>query len=395
MRLTLALLLAAAPASPQAAAPAQDLQISGHAGFSGLVERGQWTPVVVDLDHRGKEDVDLVLSVVWAQPGAVQPVERPTLSSLSGVQGPIHRLGVPLGARSRKRLSLTLRAPDVDRLNVWVVAENAKTGRTVASGEILARSVDEDKRLVVTVGVDRPGGLTLPGLTTAAATPEHLPEDWRGYASVDALVWLDARASDLRSQAQLDAISFWLAAGGRLVVARSSEVGLTGTPLAELLPVAVRGARELPSLSGLEAFAGAAPAGRALVLDAVPAPRSTILASQDGVALVVAGRRGLGRTFFCGFDPAREPLASWKDAPRFWKALLPSAPRPPRASPNTPAMGNWRPPESRASPSLSSSRAAPSSSARPTSGRRPWRTTCPTSASCAPAPSPPSSPPGT
>jgi hypothetical protein len=180
-------------------------------------------------------------------------------------------------------------------------------------------------------------------------TPEHLPEDWRGYASVDTILWLDAKASDVRSQTQIDAIAAWVAAGGRLVVARSSEVGLAGTPLAELLPVAVRGARELPELSGLAALARSAPSGRALVLEAAPGPRGAVLAAQDGLALAVGADRGLGRVIFTGLDPAREPFSSWKDAPRFWQALLPTHARPARPDPMSGmATGRWqpRPPDS-------------------------------------------------
>jgi hypothetical protein len=306
--LLLVLLLAQGP-------PKQELQVSGHAGFGGVVDRGEWTPLTIDLDHRGAEDLDLVLSVVWGQSSGVQDSDKPTLASLYGKTGLVHRLNTSIAARSRKRLSIAVRAPELDRLNAWVFAESAKTGRTVAAGELLARSVPAKQRLVVTVGRDTPEGL---GGFVAQTAPEHLPEDWRAYAGVDTLVWLDAKASELRSQAQADALRAWVEFGGRLVVARAT--------------VTLRGARPLASLSALAGPLGRAPEGRALALES-SLERGAARLSQDGVPLVVEATLGRGSTIFVALDPAKEPLAGWAGAPRFWSWVAPVLPRA-EATPN-------------------------------------------------------------
>ncbi len=306
-------------------APKQDLQVSGHAGFGGVVVRGEWTPLTIDLDHRGNEDLDLVLSVTWGQSGGVQESDKPTLGSLYGKQGPVHRLPASIAARSRKRLSLSVRAPEIDRLNAWVFAESAKTGRTLASGELLARSLPARQRLIVVVGRDT---LDWPEGLTAQAAPEHLPEDWRGYAGAEAVLWLDAKGSELRSQAQADALRTWIQFGGCFVTARATEIGLAGTPIAELLPVAIRGARQLPGFGApLAALAERpSPPGPVLVLDSVP-ERGAVRLAQDGVPLVVQGSFGMGRSIFIAFDPAKEPFAGWSGAGRFWSWAVPlSAP---------------------------------------------------------------------
>ncbi len=314
MSLLLALLLVQAPK--------QELQVSGHAGFGGVVVRGEWTSLTIDLDHRGDQDLDLVLSVVWGQTSGVQESDKPTLGSLYGKQGPVHRLPASIAARSRKRLSLSVRAPDIDRLNAWVFAESAKTGRTLAAGELLTRSLPADRILVVVVGRD---SVDWPQALTAQAAPEHLPEDWRAYAGVDTVLWLDAKASELRSQAQADALRTWIQLGGSFVAARSTEIGLAGTPIAELLPVAIRGGRQLPGLGDALATLvhRPAPPGPVLVLDSVP-ERGTLRLAQDGIPLVVQGPLGMGRSIFVAFDPAKEPFAGWSGAGPFWTWAVPS-----------------------------------------------------------------------
>ncbi|HEX7897922.1 MAG TPA: hypothetical protein VF950_09195 [Planctomycetota bacterium] len=327
LALGLALLAQAAQQPPKP--PKQELQVSGHAGFGGVVERGEWTPLTIDLDNRGEDDLDLVLAVTWGQSGGIQDSDRPTLGTLYGKTGPVHRLKASIAARSRKRLSLGVRAPRQDRLNPWVFAESAKTGRTLAAGELLSRSLPAKQRLTVVVGADRLEGYS--GFTAQAA-PEHLPEDWRAYAAVDTLVWLDAKASDFRSDAQVNALRAWIEFGGRFIVARSSEIGLAGTPVADLLPVTLKGGRPLASLSALGPVGGSVPEGATVVLDSV-AERGGVRLVQDGMPLLVEGSVGAGTSIFVAFDPAKEPFAKWPGAARFWAWAAPTRPAP-EAAPN-------------------------------------------------------------
>src|SRR5689334_19349117 len=98
----------------------QDLQVSGAAGWGGRALRGEYAPVLIDLDNRGKKDVDLSIAVVWAASFATQPQESPTYQSVSGRVGPVHRVAVRLPKNSRKRLSLGVLTPDSAQISVWV-----------------------------------------------------------------------------------------------------------------------------------------------------------------------------------------------------------------------------------------------------------------------------------
>ena len=111
----------------------------------------------------------------------------------------------------------------------------------------MTRFLDPQKRLVGIVGKVKPDGLENDHLEAAALSAEELPEDWQGYAALDALVWLDGKATELRSAAQADALKQWISSGGNFYLARGNALDLGGTPVADLLPVkGVRSGRTTP-----------------------------------------------------------------------------------------------------------------------------------------------------
>ncbi len=314
-------LLSAAGASQD-----RDIQVSGHAGWGGIVARGDWAPALVDVDNRGDKDRDVVLVLAWAFAGSNQSSAAPGLGGLSGRTGPSHHLPLTVAARSRKRVSAAVLAPDQDRMSVWVYATPPKGGRALAMAELPTRSVEPGRRFVAAVGTDLPGGFPPAANDLARILPEALPEDWRAYAGLDALLWLDGRPAEIRSQAQAEALRTWVSAGGRLVVARATEAGLPGSALAELLPVAVRGT---VTLDGLE-LGGKRAEGRVAVLETAPRGNARILEKQGDLPLAVDRNVDGGRVTFVAFDPSARPFDGWEGAPLFWSRLLgPPPPAPP------------------------------------------------------------------
>ncbi|HVR85558.1 MAG TPA: hypothetical protein VMU54_14675, partial [Planctomycetota bacterium] len=280
-------------------------------------------PALIDLDNRGKKDLELLVSVTWAAPYAYQPVSNPSLDGVSGRAGPVHQVPVALPARSRKRISACLLTPDGAACSVWAFAQDAQSGRTLARGELTVRLADPQKRIVGIVGLSRPEGLQDDATILATLQADELPEDWKGYGSLEALVWLDGRATELRSAAQVDALLRWISSGGRLYVARANTLNLAGTPLADLLPVTLGAGRELESLGG-----SPFPPGPALVLENTQR-RGLIRAESHGVALVTESPRDAGRVTFIALDPSRDPFAGSPQAKGFWKWLLKPGPLPP------------------------------------------------------------------
>lgn len=302
------------------AAEAQEVRLSGAAGFGARAVRGERTPVTVEIENRGP-DRDVLLAIVWAAPG---PAQRgtPTFASLADRRGPAHHLPVTLPARTRKSISAVLVVPDAENVSVWAFAL-ADGGKTIATQELLTRPVPRSSRLVAVVGSDRPDGLDLPGVETAWVRPEHLPEDAKGYSGLEALLWLDGRPSDVRSQAQLDALRTWVSSGGRLLVARAHTVGLENSAVAELLPVAFKGGRDVDALASLATLPGAksAPDGKAALLGSTVL-RGRVRLKEGALPLVVEAPQDAGRVTFIAFDPARAPFAGWADAKVFWAWLL-------------------------------------------------------------------------
>jgi hypothetical protein len=299
-----------------------EVTLEGAAGWAGRSTPGLWAPVSVEVDNRGKKDLDGSIVVQWAYPGASQESARP--GSLAGAVGPRHELPFSIAAGARKRASLSILAPDQEGYHAWAFFAGSD-GKVHASRELIVRDVRTPRRIVAVVGTDRPDGILLPDAEVVWTSPEQLPDDRRGYAALHALVWLDGKAVEVRSPAQLDALSSWVSCGGRLVVARANDVGIAGTPLAKLLPVRMRGVREsdgLPALAGIPGASGPGPAGRTLVMDVDVLRGHPSIRDPDGRALIVQALHDAGSVTFAAFDPARAPAAGWAHAARLWAQLL-------------------------------------------------------------------------
>ena len=199
----------------------QEVNAWGTAGLNGSVVRGERTPIRVEIDN-SNHSRELVLTLAWAESGPSQS-SLSSARSLSGRRGPAHRMAFSMAAGSHKVLYATLIAPPLDGMSVWAFVENSD-GKTLAITELAPRLVPPGYRLIATVGGDRPDGMDLPGVEIARLRPSDLPEEWQGYAGLDALVWLDGSVADLRTPAQLDALKTWVSTGGRLIVARAHGI---------------------------------------------------------------------------------------------------------------------------------------------------------------------------
>jgi len=326
MRITVAvlgLLLSASAALAQ-----EGIQVSGTAGWGGRVVRGEHAPVNLDLDNRGKKDVDIVIAVTWANNFAAQSREAPSLGDVDGRNGPVHHIAVSLPAKARKRVSLSLLTPDSSQMSVWAFALDLH-GRTLARREMVTRIFDANKRIVGIVGLARPDGIEDGSVEMANMQPDELPEEWQGYSPLEALVWIDGRANELRSTAQVDALKQWISSGGKFCVARGNTIDLGGTPIADLLPTRLGSTKELSSLGG-----GPLPDAPAIVLENGPRKGAVVRAEASGIPLVVQAPRDGGRVTFAAFDPSKAPFNDWSGSKTFWKWLLDidRAPPPPKTT---------------------------------------------------------------
>lgn len=297
----------------------QEVQVTGIAGWGGYITRGDWTPALIDLDNRGKKDITLIVAVTWAAPYTHQSSANPSLDTVYGRAGPVTLLSIPLPAKSRKRVSVSLPTPDQLPSSIWAFAADEKTGRTVARGEMVTRVTDATKRIIGVVGQQRPEGLD-DSVLVGTLQADELPESWQGYSSLEALLWLDGRATELRSSAQVDALKQWISSGGRLYVARGNSMNLAGTPIADLLPVKLGAGREV------EALGAHFPDGNTLVLENT-LKKGHIRASADNLNLVTEAPRDAGKITFVAVDPTRSPFTGSTKTAEFWTWLLEMGPR--------------------------------------------------------------------
>ncbi|MFQ5809496.1 MAG: hypothetical protein ACE5JM_07745, partial [Armatimonadota bacterium] len=124
----------------------------------------------------------------------------------------------------------------------------------------------------------------------------------------------------------------------------SAEV-LKGSFVEKMLPVSVVGPGTVSGLGGVARRYGIPPPPAGTVLVARAVQRSgNILASQEGVPLVVEGRYDLGRVVFLAFDIGRQPARSWAEGmTELWRDILTAPPSTWRLPENawTTAGGPW------------------------------------------------------
>ncbi|MGE5611990.1 MAG: hypothetical protein ACM359_22275 [Bacillota bacterium] len=110
-------------------------------------------------------------------------------------------------------------------------------------------------------------------------TVDELPENVVGYQAVDAIVWLNADPTTLKSDTAA-AIRDFVRDGKRLVVCQNPQTWqkMLDSPLAEMLPVVPTGVEEEPGLQTLRKLAG-------LPMPGKPAPAGSIWRTSSGATI--------------------------------------------------------------------------------------------------------------
>jgi hypothetical protein len=283
-------------------------------GWNGVARDGRFAPIQVSVESSGPRlDVEVQVEVEW----------DPGMRNL-----PYHRVLtrtvlLPAGATRRIPFVIPVRR-DERSLRVRVLSR----GVEIARDDVDLRSVGGPDRLVAAVAgdlsLDSLAGLSEPGSAVRVVYPrvDDLPESWAAYDGISTLVVHDTSFQQLRA-AQVAAIERWVVSGGTVVFTGGADaLAHAGAGFEGLLPVQVNGIRETAGLAGLGPFLGgrAPPRGRVmLALSTVVA--GSVLASQDGIPLVVQHRLGAGSAWFIAFDPTLPPLDGWQGSLALWRRL--------------------------------------------------------------------------
>ncbi len=316
-RLALVLLsfsLLIGPLVTHAAPPAQanPLTLTARAGFDGFYKDLRWLPIRITVANDGP-DTSGTLRVVAPRYNSAdllitRAVDLPTQSRREiylyvPTEGYLSSLKVSLFSSQNKEIitqTVRLAQTNGNDLLFGVVA-----GSPSAYESVLA-------------AVDPVNGQAY----VARLELEDLPPVTYAWHALDVLIFSDVDTGALTPD-QRAALSGWVSAGGRLIVAGGPTWQKTSAGLIDLLPLTPNATTTLPGLDALAKFtSAAAPVGPAVAAIGALAPDAVTLVSQGDVPLVVIRRSGFGQVAFLAVDPAFDPLDQWAGSEGLYRNIL-------------------------------------------------------------------------
>ena len=153
-----------------------------------------------------------------------------------------------------------------------------------------------------------------------------MPDHPQGWEALDVLFFSDVDTAVLTVD-QREALSNWLANGGRLIVTGGPSWQKTATGLEQYLPLELSSSKNLGSLQSLASFTGSQkplsePEHSFPIASGELKAGAVVLAEQDGIPLVIRSQYGLGDVLYLTFDPALEPLRNWDGMPDLYRTML-------------------------------------------------------------------------
>ncbi len=324
-------MVAARPAAAQTA-------VNAEAGLDGLYKPNRWLPVRVNLLNQGasaKAEVRVRFSVPMDRGDEHRIPERTLPGSANEVHYLYMRSPISYGGQN-------------------VAVRLFKEGREVGQPtRPQVRIVTEGDWLVCGIGdgtfaatMKNLNGHTLPKLAqgtrqwmtgrnqatvnVGVLDPTKVPDRWQGLHAADMVVLGSVSDRELTPD-QATAIRDYVNSGGTLVVTGGVDSArLTSPFFQDLLPVQPTGTRTLSALPDLGRKGKArTPSGAIPVVASAPKPGAVVSVSEEGVPIVVTGRKGAGRVVFLAFDPALSPFREWEGMRQVWSRIL-TQPAPPQ-----------------------------------------------------------------
>ena len=295
------------------------------AGFDGAGRVGGWVPLDVQLVNEGSE-LKAQVEVVVDQPGGRSTYSFvPTTFSLPVVLPRMSHHGFSMEVNLPNASNNRLTARLVSASDGSVITEQDISMTRVPLGDyfcgVLARNPSTYDFLAA---LDLPPPIRR--ARTAPLDPATVPERAQLLGSFDCLIIDNAATAQLRPE-QLEAIQVWVGTGGLLIEVGGATWQSTLGPLPpDLLPVEVSGLSNVQSLSALGDFMGTPLdiPGPWLVSNARPRTDrgARVVASQDGVPLIVASKRGDGTLIYLAFEPTARNFRQWGGNDALWRYLI-------------------------------------------------------------------------
>lgn len=308
-------------------------------GFDGATKSSYWTPISVELENKSATDVQGTLASSQEQTGD----KRRAATFSTEVDLPAHSkkgyhiytrldeyggdLTVTLSDGKKVIVTQTVQVDAASPASLVVVSVGRKTSRL---GFLSGDSIQvKPKGLAGQPAYRGPGRGHNANIEIGSVESRRLPDRLAAYEGVDCLVISSSFDPAATNRRALRAITGWVASGGLLVVTTGSNYQpFQNRFFDELLPVHVRGAANLDSVTCLNSMGGAAfPQGPAAVTRGTLKPGiGRSLAEQNGIPIVAERDYGAGRVVFVAFDHTASPFRDWSGQSEFWKSLLSTPP---------------------------------------------------------------------
>jgi hypothetical protein len=315
-----ALLLLVSFAMP-AAAQTDLLEITVNAGFDGRYRGNMWMPLFV----RVRNDGDAVSGRLVVRPETSGSVVDNTFSTA---------IELPSGARKSTTLYI-IPSGFGQQVRVELIDNNGNV-RASSNARIQGMNILDTLYVVVTAAAS--GSVDLTGVRTngyeayqANWSIEHLPTYAAALQAVDLMFISDIDTGTL-TQAQRDAVSDWVAAGGHLIVTGGANWQATAAGLRELLPFEPTGSALYPVHAGLARWSQAvtdnnqneADSSTLVATGTTKDGAQVLVEAGENVPLIVRRSYGSGVVDYLAADPNALPLRGWTGLDSVWFALISS-----------------------------------------------------------------------
>jgi hypothetical protein len=277
-----------------------------------------WTPVRVTIRNRKSEAVSGTLEIPDTSIADV------TQSGQS--RSALYGSSITLPAGATKHISLYLPGSDVgnDLGMAFRVGHRTLTSASVfptpyGDRDITVGALTGDPTSLSWLSRVDPVGAHVSVVPLGPDTLDAIPEV---LASFDVIVLTSLDASLLDRQ-QVIALDRYVRNGGSLLLVGGMGSVATLRPLPKsLLPGQYSGSEALPNLTGLRLLGHGQPPPLPTIVSTLKQVRGAVLATQNGVPLVIRRSLGYGTVEYLAFDPAADPIVSWKAAPALLTRLL-------------------------------------------------------------------------
>lgn len=295
------------------------------AGFDGSGRVGGWIPLDVQLVNEGSE-LKANVQVVIEQPGG-----RSTYSYVPTT----FSLPVVLPRLSNRRFTMEVNLPNATNNRLTARLVRSPGGELITEQDISMTRVPLGDYFCGVLARDPSAydflaALDLPPpirrARTAPLEPATIPERAQLLGSFDCLIIDNAATAQLRPE-QLEAIQVWVGTGGLLITVGGATWQSTLGPLpTDLLPVEPSGLTSIQSISAVGDLMEQPldDTGPWLVSQSRPRTErgARVVASQNGIPLIVASKRGDGTVIYLAFEPTARSFRSWPGSESLWRYLL-------------------------------------------------------------------------